>query len=228
MIRTSRPAALAMVVSLTACASYVLPVPADLTPGATLAVQGASGFNQRSMTVGDYAVRIDRGSTQERSTTVAPVSNARKRQNYSFVITRTDSTVFSGGCSLSAKATNVGIPGGVQVSASEVAELDCELLPKGRGRESWRLTLSGDTDDPLNGQLVGTSTYTLQGVGTALGSTRHGPTGGYYIKQDDRTVASVQTTGPRQVIFAPQAMTDELIAAATVLLLIDESVRELD
>lgn len=228
MTKPDVSAALAALLMLSACTSYVLPPPPGLTPASTLPVQGATGFNQSSMTIGDYAVRIDRGSTQERNAEVAPMSTARKRQNYSFVITRADSTVFSGGCSLSAKATNVAAPGGVQISADEAAELDCELLPGGRGRESWRLTLTGDPDTPLHGELTGATAYTLEGVGTALGSTKHGPTGGYYIQQAGQAVASVQTTGNRQVIFAPGAMADPLIAAAAVLLLIDESVRELD
>ena len=223
-------AVLAPLLTISACTSYVLPVPSDLTSATTLAVQGATGFDQNSMTVGDYVVRIERGSTQERIAAVAAMSTARKRQNYSFVITRADRTVFSGGCSLSAKATNVGAPGGVQISADEAAELDCELLEKGSGRASWRLTLSGDPDHPLNGELVGATSYTIAGVGIALGSTKHGPTGGYYIKLagDGRTVASVQTTGQRQVIFSAEAVEDHLLAPATVLLLIDESVRELD
>lgn len=227
-MKMNKAVALASAVLLSACSSYVLPVPSDLTPAASLPVHGASGFNQKSMTVGDYAVRIERGSTQERNAAAAPMSTARKRQNYSFVITRADTTVFSGGCVLAAKATNVAAPGGVQITASEVAELDCELLPGGRGRESWRLTLSGDPDNPLNGELLGSQRYTVEGVGTAWGSTKHGPTGGYYIKQDERTVATVQTTGDRQVVIAPNAQNDVLVAAATVLLLIDESVRALD
>lgn len=103
-------------------------MPADLKPATILEVQGTSGFNQKSLTLGDYLVRIDRGSTQERNAAVAPVSSARKRQNYSFVITRADSTVFSGGCSLSAEATNVAAPGGVQIAADEAVALACELI----------------------------------------------------------------------------------------------------
>ena len=213
---------------LAGCASYTLPVPENFAAGAALPVAGASGFNQKSMTVGDYQVTIDRGSTQERAGESQAISSARKRQNYSFVIRRAGATVFTGGCVLSASATNIGAPGGVQITAKENAELDCEMLPQGSGRDSWRLQLSGDPDNPLNGQLTGAHTYTLQGVGTAIGSTKHGPTGGYYIKQNDRAVASVQTTGQRQLLFANGAESDALVAAAVVLLLIDESVRDLD
>jgi hypothetical protein len=220
--------AISLTTALVGCASYTLPVPQDFTATTALPVTGASGFNQSSMTVGDYEVRIDRGSTQERAGEGSGISTARKQQNYSFVIRRAGATAFSGGCTLSAKATNIGAPGGVQITAKENAELDCEMLPQGSGRASWRLQLNGDPDNPLNGQLSGPQQYTLQGIGTAIGSTRHGPTGGYYIKQEDRTVASVQTTGKRQVLFAPGAHSDALVAAAVVLLLIDESVRDLD
>lgn len=218
----------ALTVALTACATYTLPVPENFTAATTLPVSGASGFNQSRMSVGDYQVTIDRGSTQERAAAASSISNARKRQNYSFVITRAGATAFSGGCVLSASATNVAAPGGVQITAQDDAELDCEMLPQGRGSESWRLRLSGDPDTPLKGELTGARSYTLEGVGTAFGSTRHGPTGGYYIKQNDRAVASVQTTGKRQVLFAQDAQSDALVAAAVVLLLIDESVRDLD
>jgi hypothetical protein len=210
------------------CASYTLPVPQDFQAATALPVTGASGFNQKNMTVGDYAVRIDRGSTHERSGAASPMSTARKRQNYSFVITRAGATVFGGGCVLGASATNIGAPGGVQITAREKAALDCELLPQGRGSESWRLQLSGDPDNPLNGEFTGAQAYELEGVGTAIGSTRHGPTGGYHIRQAGRPVASVQVTGKRQVLFAPGAQSEALIAAAVVLLLIDESVRDLD
>jgi hypothetical protein len=90
--------------------------------------------------------------------------------------------------------------------------------------------LSGDPDNPLNGTFKHehSYSYTLEGIGTAFGSTKHGPTGGYYIKLDGRTLASVQTTGKRQVLFGPDMQTDALVAAAVVLLLIDESVRDLD
>ncbi|HEY0304611.1 MAG TPA: hypothetical protein VGC44_06550 [Longimicrobiales bacterium] len=214
--------------ALAGCASYTLPVPPEFSAATTLPVTGASGFNQQSMTVGDYQVTIDRGSTQGRAGEGSGISTSRKQQNYSFVIRRAGATAFSGGCTLSAKATNIGAPGGVQITAKENAELDCAMLPQGTGSASWRLQLSGDPDNPLHGQLSGAHHYTLQGIGTAIGSTRHGPTGGYYIKQEERTVASVQTTGKRQVLFAPGAHSDALVAAAVVLLLIDESVRDLD
>jgi hypothetical protein len=213
---------------LTACSSYVLPVPGDFTPATALPVQGASGFNQKQMTVGDYQVSIDRGSTNARHQAAGAVSDARKRQNYSFVIRRAGATVFSGGCQLLVSATNVAIPAGVQITARENAELDCELLPQGTGSTSWKLQLSGDPDNPLNGAFSGGESYTLEGVGTAIGNTKRGPTAGYYIKRAGRTVASVQTSGTRQVIFAPNAQSDALLGAAVVLLLIDESVRDLD
>lgn len=216
------------VLALPACTSYVLPVPGDFTPAQALPVAGASGFNQKSMTVGDYQVSIDRGSTNERTQGTSGVSDVRKRQNYSFVITRAGNTTFSGGCQLVASETSIGAPAGIQISARDDAELDCELLPQGTGRNSWRLRLEGDPENPLSGRFVGDNTsYTLEGVGTAIGSTKHGPTAGYYIRLDGRTVASVQTTGKRQVMFAPNSQTDALVAAAVVLLLIDESVRSL-
>jgi hypothetical protein len=129
---------------------------------------------------------------------------------------------------LLASETSVGAPAGIRITASEKAELSCELLPKGTGSTSWRLQLSGEPDNPLTGSFVGAETYTLEGVGSAIGNSKHGPTVGYYIKRDGRTVASVQTSGKRQVLFAPGAQTDDLVAAAVVLLLIDESVRDLD
>jgi hypothetical protein len=142
---------------------------------------------------------------------------------------RGDALVFTGGCTLAANETTVAAPAGIQISASDKAGLDCELLPNGTGRESWKLKLSGETDRPLNGQFTGAlQSYDLEGVGTAIGSTKYGPTGGFYIKQNGRTVASVQTTGKRQVVFAPGSQSDALVAAAVVLLLIDESVRDLD
>ena len=223
-----RSSMVAGVVMLTGCASYKLPVPAGFAPEHALPVAGASGFHQKSMSVGDYQVRIDRGSTQERGGAVSPVSVARKRQNYSFVITRGGATAFSGGCTLSASATNVAGPAGVQITAKDDADLDCELLPGGRGSTSWKLKLSGDPENPLQGQFTGAASYTIEGVGTAIGSTKHGPTGGYYIKQGDRVIASVQTTGKRELLFAPGQQADALVAAAVVLLLIDESVRALD
>ena len=221
---------LALTATLSGCATYTLPIPENFSAATTLPVTGASGFNQSRMTVGDYQVSIDRGSTQERAGAASSISNARKRQNYSFVITRAGATTFSGGCVLTASATNVAAPGGVQITAQDDAELDCEMLPQGRGSESWRLRLSGDPDNPLNGTFKHehSYSYTLEGIGTAFGSTKHGPTGGYYIKLDGRTLASVQTTGKRQVLFGPDMQTDALVAAAVVLLLIDESVRDLD
>jgi hypothetical protein len=214
--------------ALSACASYMLPVPGDFTPAVTLPVQGATGFKLKQMTVGDYQVSIDRGSTNERNQGSGAVTAARKRQNYSVVIQRAGSTVFTGGCQLVASETSVGAPAGIQITASEKAELDCELLPNGTGSKSWRLQLNGDPDAPLNGSFTGDGSFVLQGVGSAIGSMKHGPTVGYYIKRDDRTVASVQTSGKRQVLFAPDAQSDALVAAAVVLLLIDESVRDLD
>jgi hypothetical protein len=223
----SRPLLLMTAVSLSACSSYVLPVPGDFTPNATLPVTGASGFKQKQLTVGDYQVSIDRSSTDERNQGAGVVNAARNRQNYSFVVQRGGATVFSGGCVLMASETNLGVAT-VQITTSEKAELDCELLPKGAGNKSWRLQLSGSPDDPLNGTFNGDESYTLEGVGSAIGSIKHGPTVGYYIKRDGRTVASVQTSGKRQVLFAPDAQSDQLVAATVVLLLIDESVRELD
>lgn len=217
-----------LVLSAISCASYVLPVPADFTAGAALPVTGASGFKQKRMTVGDYQISIDRSSTRGRDSGGDAVRDRAQRQSYSFVITLADSTVFTGGCLLSANETTVAAPAGIELTAREKAELECEMLPGGRGRESWRLELEGDPDNPLNGQLTGTTSYTIKGIGTAFGSTDYGPTGGYHIRQGERTVASVQVAGKRQVVFEPGARSDSLLAAAVVLLLIDESVRDLD
>lgn len=215
--------------ALSGCASYTLPVPNDFTAAAALPVAGASGFKQKEMTVGDYNVAINRSSTKERGAGTDVVREARKRQSYNFVMRRGDAVVFTGGCMLAANETSVGVPAGIRISANDKAELDCELLPNGTGRESWKLRLNGETDRPLNGEFAGGGqTYTLEGVGTAIGSTKYGPTAGYHIKQNGRMVASVQTTGKRQVLFAPDAQSDALVAAGVVLLLIDESVRDLD
>lgn len=214
--------------SLAACASYVVPAPEGFTAATALPVTGASGFKQNSMTVGDYQVAIRRGSTKDRAEGTDLVSDRDKQQAYNFVIRRADNVVFTGGCFLEATETAINAPAGVKITASGKAELECEMLPEGRGRESWKLQLSGSPDNPLNGTLTGAASYTIQGIGTAFGSTRYGPTGGYYIKQNDRAVATVQVTGKRQVVFAPDAQSDPLLAAAVVLLLIDESVRDLD
>jgi hypothetical protein len=219
---------LATLAAATGCSSYVLPVPNDFSPANALPVTGASGFKQKTMTVGDYTVAIDRGWTRSNDEGGDLVRAARRRQNYSFVMRRADAIAFSGGCTLAANETTVGAPAGIRITASEKAELYCELLPNGTGKDSWKLELNGDPDNPLNGGYHGKQRYTVQGIGTAIGSTKHGPTAGYYIQQDGRTVATVQTTNKRQVVFAPNAQSDELIAAAVVLLLIDESVRDLD
>ncbi len=212
-----------------ACSSWQLPAPADFTASQVLPVTGASGFKQKSMTVGEYQVSIDRGSTRERTAGTGAVNDARKRQSYSFVITRNAETVATGGCDLAASELSVGAPAGISVVAKENASLECEMLPQGKGRDSWRLELKGKPDDPLNGTfIVGNDTYVLQGIGTAIGSTKHGPTGGYHIQRDGRTIATVQTMGDRQVRFAADAQNDALIAASVVLLLMDESVRDLD
>lgn len=225
---TERLLVIAVLAALSGCASYTLPVPSDFTAANALPVAGASGFRQKDMTVGEYHVAINRGSTSHRDEGTDIVRDARKRQSYNFVMRRGDALVFTGGCMLAANETSVAAPAGIRISASDKAELDCELLPNGTGRESWKLRLNGETDRPLNGEFTGGGqTYSLEGVGTAIGSTKHGPTGGYHIKQNGRMVASVQTTGKRQVVFAPDAQSDALVAAAVVLLLIDESVREL-
>ena len=216
-------------VALAACTSYVIPAPSGFAPATTLPVAGASGFRQKDMTIGEYQVAINRGSTREGAAGTDLVSDRDKRQSYNFVIRRASNIVFTGGCILRARETSVNAPAGVKITASEKAELECEMLPQGSGRDSWRLELSGDPDNPLNGSLAGAgSAYTIQGIGTAFGSTKYGPTGGYYIKQNDRTVATAQVTGKRQVLFAEGAQSDALLAATVVLLLIDESVRDLD
>ena len=102
---------LAGALGMTACGTYVLPVPSDFQAAHTLAVSGASGFNQRSMTVGDYQVSINRGSTNERDQGTGAINDKRKRQNYSFVISRAGATVFSGGCQLVASETSIKAPG---------------------------------------------------------------------------------------------------------------------
>jgi hypothetical protein len=219
---------LAAAAGMTGCASYQLPVPADYTATQSLPVNGAIGFRQKDMTVGDYQIAIHRGSTNERNDGTDLVKEARKRQNYNFVMRRGDALVFTGGCTLAANELSVAAPAGVRISAKEAASLDCELLPNGQGSESWKLVLSGDPDNPLNGELTGREQYTLEGIGTAIGSTRYGPTGGYHIKHNGRVVATVQTTSPRAVNFAEGAQSDALVAAAVVLLLIDDSVRDLD
>lgn len=203
-----------------ACGTYRLPLPNDFTAALTLPVQGASGFNQKSMTVGDYQVAINRGSTDERTQGSGAVQDVRTRQNVSFVITRAGEVVFSGGCRQVRQETDVEVRGGVSVSARDKASLECEMLPQGKGSMSWTLRLEGSTDDPLNGTFTGSGVmYQVSGIGLAVGSTKHGPTGGYHIRMNDRTVAVVQTTNDRHASFAADAFNEALLAAAVALLL---------
>ena len=215
------------VVLLLGCQSYVVPMPEGLEPARTLAVAGASGFNQKNMTVGDYAVVIDRGSTHHRQQGEGAVGAESKRQSFSFAARLNGATAFTGGCLLSASETAINAPGGIQINARESAALDCELLPGGRGSVSWRLELAGKPDAPLTGSFRTTSQYQIEGIGTAIGSTKHGPTGGYHITQAGRPVAAVQVTGDRNVWLAADAE-EALVGAAIVLLLMDESVRDLE
>jgi hypothetical protein len=229
-MKTAKVLMLANVITgvVSGCASYRLPVPDDYTPASSLKVSGAIGFNQKQLMVGDYVIAINRGSTNERDGGTDLVRESRKRQTYNFVMRKGENVVFTGGCTLAANETTVAAPAGIQITASGKAALDCELLPNGTGRESWKLKLGGDPDNPLNGDFHGREDYTLEGIGTAIGSTKYGPTGGYHIKQNGKIVATVQTTSPRAVNFAEGMQSDPLIAAAVVLLLIDESVRDLD
>jgi hypothetical protein len=217
----------AVTVVTTGCASYSLPRPAEFAPAHTLAVQGGTGFKLKQMTVGDYSVQIDRSSTAEKEQG-GVVRDRSKRQGYSFVVKQNETTVFTGGCNMESAARRVAAPGGIEINAKENSELECEILPKGTGRDSWRLELTGKPNNPMTGRFTGNGEYVIQGVGTAFGSTKYGPTGGYYIKQGDRTVATVQVTGKRQILFAADAQSDPLLAAAIALLLLDDNARDVD
>src|SRR5687768_1271113 len=127
--------------------------------------------------------------------------------------------MFTGGCMLSADETVINAPAGFEITASEKAELECELLQGGQGSESWRLELAGKPDTPMTGTYRTTSSYEIEGIGAAVGSTRHGPTVGYYITEGGRTVATVQVSGKRQVLFAEGQNSDALVGAVVVLLL---------
>ena len=210
------------------CASYVIPSPSGFAPATALPVKGNFGFKLNDMTVGDYHVAIKRGSTRDDGAGTDLVTERGKQQAYNFVIRLRDAVVFTGGCFITAEETAVNAPAGIKITAKESAELECEMLPQGRGSQSWKLLLTGAPDRPLNGTLSGTANYTIEGIGTAFGSTKHGPTGGYYIKQNDQTVATVQVVSKRQVLFAPGAQSDALLAAAVAMLLVDESARDLD
>jgi hypothetical protein len=228
MTKSTCLATLAATTFTLGCATYTRPVPQNFTTGQTLAVSGATGFKLNQMTVGDYSVQIDRSSTREQRDGDV-VRERDKRQGYSFVIKRNDATVFTGGCNLTSSGRRVAGPGGFEINAGESSALECEMLPKGTGRDSWRLELHGKPRGPLSGNLSGgSSNFTIEGSGTAFGSTKHGPTGGYYIRQGERTLASVQVVGKRNVTFAAEAQSDALLAAAVALLLVDESVLDPD
>ena len=218
--------AIALTAAASGCASYTIPQPAGFTAGQTLSVEGGTGFKLNRMAVGDYAVQIDRSSTKERQDDGSVVRDRSKQQGYSFVVKQNDATVFTGGCNVETDTRSIAAPAGIEISARENSELECEILPGGRGSDSWRLELKGKPDNPLNGRFIGNGEYTIEGIGTAFGSTKHGPTGGYHIKQGDRTVATVQVTGKRQVTFASDAQSQPLLAAAIALLLIDENARK--
>jgi hypothetical protein len=219
----------ALTATSTSCASYTLPQPAGFTPAQTLTVEGGTGFGLGQMTVGNYHVQIDRSSTREESKDIGVIRDRDRQQGYSFVIKQSEATVFTGGCTMEVDATGVGAPGGVEIAARQSSKIECEMLPRGTGRDSWKLELRGRPNDPMTGQLTGDgNTYTVEGRSISLGTTKYGPTGGYYIKQDDRTVATVQITGKRQVLFAPGAQSDPMLAAAIALLLIDEQARGVD
>jgi hypothetical protein len=226
-MKPSKISATALTAVLSACASYALPRPADFTPAQTLEVQGGTGFKLNQMTVGDYSVQIDRGVTKEKRDGIVVLERS-KRQGYNFVVKQNETTVFTGGCLMESDARRVGAPAVIEINAGETSKLECQMLPKGTGRDSWRLELSGKPDNPMKGRLTGNGEYTIEGVGTAFGSTKYGPTGGYYIKQGDRTVALLQVTGKRQVLFAPDAQSEPLLATAVALLLIDDIARSVD
>lgn len=220
---------IAVTATLASCGSWALPRPAGFTPEQTLAVQGGTGFKLGQMTVGTYTVQIDRSWTREQAKDVGVIRDRDRQQSYSFVIKQSEATVFTGGCTMDVDATGVGAPAGIVIAARQSSEIECEMLPQGSGRDSWKLMLRGRPNDPMTGQLTGNgSTYTVEGRSISLGTSKYGPTGGYYIKQGDRTVATVQISGKRQVLFAPGVQSDPLLAAAVALLLIDEQARGVD
>ncbi len=228
-MKLNRVVTIALAAALTSCASYKLPQPAGFNPAQTLAVIGGTCFRLSEMSVGYYAVQVDRRSTIVRAADVGVVRDRSRRQGYSFAIKQSEAIVFTGGCAMEVDATGVGAPAGVEIAARQSSKIECEMLPRGTGRTSWKLELSGRPNDPMTGQLTGDgSTYTVHGLGIAIGTTKYGPTGGYYIKQGDQTVATVQITGKRQVLFAPGVQSDPLLAAAVALLLIDEQARGVD
>lgn len=207
------------------CSSYQLKSPENFE-GESIQVSGS----QKRLRIGPYELAdVQRGWNKGSGWSVSAVSSGKVRQQYQFKVARDSIVLSETGCEFRASERSLGLKGGWSFTLGESAELSCQTSS---GQEKWNLNVSTKGDEALAGKITGPREYRVQGIGlTGLSKGTHGPVAGFHLFDGEAPVAAVQVISPRRVVYAKgldERQRDALVPAMAALMLLDESIREMN
>ena len=221
-----------LVLMLAGCATYQLPAPQEFEAGEPLRVNGRQGWAKKAISFGEYEARdINRGWVRGRGWEIAGFKSHKNAQPFNYILASSGTPVWFVECAFFTDDKSIGMAKGVEIEFKDKSQLQCAISPAAADAATapLRLELNSDDDNkPMAGSLSGAHTLEVQGIGMVRDGKR-GPTGGFYLRQDGRPVATVEVANSGRVILARDAApaTRDLSAAvAAALLLIDESLRD--
>lgn len=207
------------------CSSYQLKSP-DNFKGESVHVSGS----QKELRIGPYELAdVQRGWNKASGWSVRSVSSDKVMQQYQFKIARDSIVLSETGCEFRASERSLGLKGGWSFTLGESAELSCQTSS---GQEKWNLNVSTKGDEALAGKITGPREYHVQGIGlTGLSKGTRGPVAGFHLFDGDTPLAIVQVVDPRRVMYAKgldERQKDALVPSIAALMLLDESLRDMD
>jgi len=215
---------------LVGCGSYQLPAPEDIAAAPVVGVKGRQGWVRNRISFGDYEAReIDRDWVRSDTTRIVWYKASKSAQPYRFQLAYKGEVVWVVDCAYRTKDRDIEVGDGWEFELESNAALFCGLAPVDGG-ELHRLELHASRNRVLTGTVTGAYTMRVEGRGTALfDNGEHGPTGGFYLRADGRSLAAVQTANSGSVRIATHLDLQHRHAVAAVagaLLILDESRRE--
>jgi len=196
-----------------ACGTVGYPVPAELATVAPLRVSGRQGVlvNQR-LSFGPYATgEVSRSATRGRELRDVLQSHAGDySQRYSFSLARAGTKVADVDCTAEGSAAQT-----LGVTWQMDRRLQCSVTaPDGERRT---LVLDASRDEPLDGGMMGSEGFQVDGS-NRVGGGRVSGTAGYTLKHGGTPVAAVDVMNDGAVYLAGAG--DDVVAAVAAALLL--------
>lgn len=212
---------------LAGCRTAHIPLPDTLAATQRLSVEGRQGSRiKEHLRFGPYeAYSIDRSWVKGRDLQILAYEGNRRKQQYTFVLREGTTEHWSVSCEAFLRAQTIHTEI-IEVELTNRTDVACRFRSPDDPVGDWRLDLTEDGDQPLEGRLSqGDAVLDVRGTRALEKGLRAETTTGYHLLQAGRAVAAVEVINDGAVWLpdeAPPGLRHVLSATAAALLLLED------